>query len=214
MNILMKKLNIMKKIIILLTILISCNSKTDKKEIINSYRKAELSEKSLIKEKGNNNQITKNEKAGSTRKKYINNYEIKKEYKYGISFTVPKSWKIKNKEYKSINLKGKITTIQTDYVDITDNSIISFIYHPNMKSKVNDISSDKSNYLLISNKKVLKKTEVLKLNGKGEKLKEPIKRVTLTLFPKQHMLNIILNSKSKISEETFNNFISNIQIDN
>ncbi|HHB79596.1 MAG TPA: hypothetical protein ENK85_10230 [Saprospiraceae bacterium] len=136
--------------------------------------------------------------------------------KYGIQYTIPETWKEATKETKATDLKGNITAIQLDYTDSTDQSVISLVFHPGEKGrKLYEFQSknlDKqTKKITIGGKEAIQKTVILKRNGKGEKLKSATKRIVVSLLVDGGEMDFILNSKSPVSEKSFNDFISKIE---
>lgn len=140
------------------------------------------------------------------------------ETKYGITYTIPKNWKKISDDFKAIDLKGEIKSIQTDYIDESDKSNISIIYHPGDNGKkIYDFKiktfDDNSQYITISGKKVIKKIEKLNFDGKGHAINPPKNKTTISILSTKGEIEIILNSNSYTAENTFDKFISTIKIE-
>ncbi len=136
--------------------------------------------------------------------------------KYGIKYTLPADWKTTTQEFKATDLKGNIVSIQTSYQDNHDQSAINLTFHPGEKGKKIYAYKLKNmgkhtKRIKIGSKEAIQTTELLKIDGKGHPLKQPTKRISVSLLTEKGEMDLVLNAKSQASEETFNDFISKIE---
>ncbi len=136
--------------------------------------------------------------------------------KHGIKYTLPPSWKTKTEEFKATDLKGKTVSIQTSYQDSKDQSTIDMTFHPGEKGKsiyaykLKKMGKNMKR-IIINNKEAIQTTELLKTDGKGHQLKNPTKRITVSLLTPKGEIDFVLNANNQAAENTFNDFISKIE---
>jgi len=136
--------------------------------------------------------------------------------KYGIKYTLPSSWKTTTEDFKATDLKGKIVSIQTSYQDSKDQSTIDMTLHPGEKGKsiyaykLKKMGKNMKR-IIINNKEAIQTTELLKTDGKGHQLKNPTKRITVSLLTPKGEIDFVLNANNQAAENTFNDFISKIE---
>ncbi len=136
--------------------------------------------------------------------------------KHGIKYTLPSSWKTTTEEFKATDLKGKTISIQTSYQDSKDQSTIDMTFHPGEKGKsiyaykLKKMGKNMKR-IIINNKEAIQTTELLKTDGKGHQLKNPTKRITVSLLTPKGEIDFVLNANNQAAENTFNDFISKIE---
>jgi hypothetical protein len=164
----------------------------------------------------NSNIKTENKTIVNQETQPVNAY--KKEHLYGYKFSVPSSYIIVNKEVKSIDLKGHIKKIETEYRDSITASKLHIIFHP---GKGGDLlyeyyqKDKKAKNVKAGHNDALQYTEYISQDGKGHLLKNKIIR-TMVIFMNQNepgYIELIFDrpEKDKVAGETFNKILKDIR---
>ncbi len=135
--------------------------------------------------------------------------------KYGFQFSIPKYWVTKMEDFKSVDLKGQVKTIESFYVDNDTQSRIRLIYHPGKPGMTlykyySENTSVKTQPILIAKQSAFKIDETLTHDGKGHLLPEPYIRHKIYVMSPNHkgLLEIVYdlpknNTKAKSEFEHF-----------
>ncbi len=145
------------------------------------------------------------------------NQKIDYTEKYGLLFVMPETWKVEFENNKSVNLKGEIMTLETDYSDKIDHSRIRFVLHPGKRgtqiynSKIKNLSQG-GKFINIDGKQAIEKIEILHYDGKGHPLNPPTTRHKISILTQQGEVDIIFDATNKDAEQKINQFITQLKI--
>jgi len=138
---------------------------------------------------------------------------------YGFTYTTPKDWVKTLSDFKAVNLKGQVKTIETDY-QINNSGKLRLIYHPGESGITlfnNYHNSRRKNLYQIDINKMpaVKLIEKINRDGKGHLLSQPMMRTKIfVLHPdKKGSLEIVFDMKSKNKQllSDFKSFIKSLK---
>ena len=129
--------------------------------------------------------------------------EQKEENFYGFKFNIPQNWQKTVSNFKAVDLKGQVKTIETDY-QITGNDMVRLVYHPG-KSGVtlfNNYRNSRRKNLFqtnINKMPAVKLIEKIDRDGKGHLLSQPMTRTKIfVLDPRgKGSLEIVFDFKDR-----------------
>ncbi len=137
--------------------------------------------------------------------------------KYGIIFTRPENWKTDYEDLKSINRQGKIMSLESVYTDTLNSTRIQFVFHPGKNGKkiynykIKNLSKT-GKFIKIDGKQAIETSEIIRYNGKGMPIDQPLKRTKISLLINEGELDIIYTGKQQENDKNFDQFIQSIKI--
>ncbi len=136
--------------------------------------------------------------------------------KYGLEFVKPETWKTDFEDNKSINLKGEIMALETDYSDKNANKI-RFVLHLGDRgraiydSKIKSLQND-GKFIKIGDKQAIETTQIIRFDGKGHPIKPPKTRKIISVLTQQGEVDVIYDTKSSDDIKAYNIFLSKLRI--
>ena len=128
------------------------------------------------------------------------------------------TWKyISQNEY--VSLKDIVTSTETNFIDVYDNSKISItniLGESGKKIYEYKLENNRENSEIINqgNLTFIKSIQTIDTEGKGFKIVNPIKRITIDILSTNGIIQIIFDYKSVKSLKNFNDFIKKIKKNN
>jgi len=138
---------------------------------------------------------------------------------YGFTYTSPKDWVKTLSDFKAVDLKGQVKSIETDY-QIKNSGKLRLVYHPGKSGIIlfnNYYNSRRKNLYQININKMpaVKMMEKINRDGKGHLLTQPMMRTKIfVLHPgKKGSLEIVfdLTSKNKELLSEFKTFLKSLK---
>ena len=138
--------------------------------------------------------------------------------KYGLIFVKPEHWKTNFEDNKSVNLKGEIMVLETDYSNTENNSKIRLKLHPNSdiakqiyNSKLEKIKHG-AKFVNFGNKQGIEVTETIHYDGKGHPINPPVTRKIISILTSQGEVDIVFDITKNQALREYQNFLSQLKV--
>ncbi len=154
----------------------------------------------------------KNSSQNSASNTLPSKWEIYTNAKYGFTFQYPDSWIKTDKEAEILSVSGAIATVEIYFTDSTEHTVVLVAYHlaPNgadlfkynlvqYQSKKGWYRNNAGSKTSIAGVVAIQATDTLSRDGKGERIKPPLKSVIVDFLDKEQAGTFELQFKTPLT---------------